>query len=54
MQQAVAQMTAQKQAMAQYINTMNQGWDGQMDQMMNQQMDRGLSEMDAQEFRNQM
>lgn len=54
MQQAVSQMTAQKQAMAQYINTMNQGWDGQMDQMMNQQIDRGLSEMDAQEFRNQM
>lgn len=51
MQQAVGQMTAQKAAMAQYINTMNQGWDGQMDQLMNQQMDQGNREMDAQEFR---
>lgn len=53
MQQAIGQMSAQKQAMAQYINTMNQGWDGQMNQLLDTHMDSTFNDFDREQFRTQ-
>ncbi len=53
MQQAIGQMSAQKQAMSQYINTMNQGWDGQMNQLLDSHMDDTFHDFDREQFRTQ-
>lgn len=44
MQQAVSQMSAQKQAMAKYFQDMNMGWDSQMDQLMEKEVSRGVDD----------
>ena len=44
MQQAIGQMTAQKQAMQQYVQTMNLGWDSQMSGMMRDAMSQGVTD----------
>jgi hypothetical protein len=44
MQQAIGQMSAQKQAMAKYFQDMNMGWDSQMDQLMEKEVSRGVDD----------
>jgi predicted secreted Zn-dependent protease len=44
MQQAIGQMSAQKQAMAKYFQDMNMGWDSQMDQLMEKQVSQGVDD----------
>lgn len=44
MQQAIGQMSAQKQAMAKYFQDMNMGWDSQMDQLMEKQVSQGVTD----------
>jgi hypothetical protein len=44
MQQAIGQMSAQKQAMAKYFQDMNMGWDLQMDQLMEKEVSRGVDD----------
>jgi len=44
MQQAIGQMSAQKQAMSKYFQDMNMGWDSQMDQLMEKQVSRGVDD----------
>ena len=51
MQQAMGQMTAQKQAMADYFKNMNQGWDSQMDQLMEKEVSRGVDDQTRQMLR---
>ena len=53
MQQAIGQMSAQKQAMSQYIKTMNKGWDGQMNQLLDSHMDDTFHDFDREQFRTQ-
>ena len=51
MQQAASQMTAQKQAMQKYIQGMNMGWDGQMAQIADREMDRVQDQQTAEILR---
>ncbi len=44
MQQAIGQMSAQKQAMAKYFQDMNMGWNSQMDQLMEKQVSQGVDD----------